>query len=86
MGTPRATTLSKIIFAASGKEIETWLRDRKNRRVIPHRLEKCGYVPVRNDAAKDGLWKIGGSRQVVYCNSNLSIRERFKAAGELIGR
>jgi hypothetical protein len=31
---------------------------RKNRRAIPHRLEKCGYVPVHNPTADDGLWKI----------------------------
>jgi Family of unknown function (DUF5906) len=42
MRNPDATTLSKITFAAGGKEIETWLKDRKNRRAIPHRLETCG--------------------------------------------
>jgi len=75
--------LIKITAAASGKEIEGWLRDRKNRRPIPHRLEKCGYVPVRNDFAKDGLWKIG-TRQVIYVNSALSITERIRAANELM--
>ncbi|MCI0598595.1 MAG: DUF5906 domain-containing protein [Beijerinckiaceae bacterium] len=84
LGIPDATTLNKITSAAGGKEIETWLRDRKNRRLIPHRLEKCGYVPVRNDAANDGCWKIAGTRQKIYCNSRLSIRERFKAASKLI--
>jgi hypothetical protein len=43
-----------------------WIRDRKNRRKIPHRLEKCGYIQVRNDDAKDGLCKINGARQAVY--------------------
>jgi hypothetical protein len=41
-----------------------FLRDRKNRKAIPHRLRDCGYVQVRNDDAEDGLWKIGGRRQV----------------------
>ena len=59
------------------------LRIRKNRRLIPHRLEKCGYVPVRNDFAKDGLWKIG-TRQVIYVKIALSITERIQAANELI--
>ena len=80
---PGATTLIKITGKAAGKEIEGWLRDRKNRRLIPHRLEKCGYVPVRNDFAKDGLWKIG-TRQVIYVKSALSIPERIRAANGLM--
>lgn len=79
MGTPDATTLSRITCAAAGREIETWLRERKNRRAIPHRLEKCGYVPVRNDSAKDGFWKIGDARQVRI----LPISARFQAASKL---
>src|SRR5262249_51168408 len=55
MGNPDATTLIRIRGSATG-DFEEWLKDRKNRRVIPHRLERCDYVPVRNDAAKDGLW------------------------------
>jgi hypothetical protein len=54
--------------------------------VIPHRLEKCGYAPVRNDAAKDGLWKINGVRQVVYAKTTLSIRDRLAAANDLTGQ
>jgi hypothetical protein len=42
-----------------------WLDDRRNRRAIPHRFEQCGYIPVRNDAADDGPWKISGKRQAV---------------------
>jgi hypothetical protein len=72
------------VSGATGKEIETWLRDRKNRRVIPHRLEKCGYVQVRNDTAKDGLWKVNGTRQVIYGKSALPARDRVKAAGNLL--
>jgi hypothetical protein len=83
MENPDATTLIKIGQKAAGKEIEGWLKDRKNRRQIPHRLEKCGYVPVRNDFAKDGLWKIG-SRQVIYVKSALSITERIRAANDLM--
>jgi hypothetical protein len=61
-----------------------WLRDRKNRRIIPHRLEQCGYVRVRNDAAEDGLFKINGRRQAVYAKASLSIRDRLEAARELM--
>jgi hypothetical protein len=82
LGNPAATTLSRIQGAATG-DFETWIRDRKNRRVIPYRLEKCGYVPVRNDAADDGLWKINNRRQVVYAQAALSLRDRLSAARKL---
>jgi hypothetical protein len=83
LGNPDATTLTRIQNEARG-DFAVWIRDRKNRRVIPHRLEGCGYVPVRNDAAKDGLWKIGDARQVVYAASTLSIRGRIEAANRLV--
>jgi hypothetical protein len=83
LGNPDATTLDLIQREALGLEIEDWLRDRKNRRLVPYRLEKCGYLPVRNDAAKDGLWKVNGRRQVIYGKSTLPIRERRRAAQEL---
>jgi hypothetical protein len=57
-----------------------WITDRRNRRVIPHRLEEAGYVSVRNQDADDGLWKIKGKRKVVYARQGLSVAERIKAA------
>jgi hypothetical protein len=48
--------------------------------MIPHRLEQCGYVPVRNDGAKDGLWKINGKRQTIYGRTELPTPERIRAA------
>jgi hypothetical protein len=77
-----AITLLDIMNHATG-DFGVWIRDRKNRRAIPHRLEKCGYVPVRNEAAKDGLWVIKGTRQVVYAKSELSVPDRFKAASAI---
>jgi len=82
MGSPNATTLIRITGAAKD-EFHAWLTDRKNRRAIPHRMERCDYTPVRNDAAKDGLWKINGSRQAVYAKQALSIADRIRAAREL---
>jgi hypothetical protein len=82
MGNPDATTLVRIRNEASG-DVQIWISDRKNRRLIPHRIEQCGYVPVRNDASKDGLWKISHARQVVYAKSTLSVRDRIRAASHL---
>jgi hypothetical protein len=48
-------------------------------------LEAVGYVPVRNDGDKrDGLWIVGGKRGVIYARKELSVRERFVAAGALV--
>ena len=85
---PDALTLVKILTVSTGP-LDDFLRDRRNRRAIPHRLEQCGYVPVRNPSATDGLWKvaaaIGGSktRQVIYAKASLSPRDRIAAAAAL---
>lgn len=83
MENPAATTLAAILGTANG-DIYEWLDDRKNRRAIPHRMEKCGYAPLRNDVADDGLWKVNGARQVIYTRSDLPLPDRFKAARILI--
>jgi hypothetical protein len=82
LGNPCAVTLLQVQNIAPA-EFAVWLKDRKNRRAIPHRFEQCGYVPVRNDAAKDGDWKIGGTRQRIYGKAELSIRDRLDAARKL---
>lgn len=82
MKRPDAVTLSQIIDNATGSFL-VWLTDRRNRRIIRHRMEACGYVPVRNDARATGLWVIEDKRQVVYANATLSVRDRMAAAGRL---
>jgi hypothetical protein len=51
---PKAVTIDKIAMVASG-DFAMWIKDSKNRRAIPHRMEECGYTPVRNDSAKSPL-------------------------------
>jgi hypothetical protein len=82
IGNPHAVTIARITAAATG-DFLTWIQDRKNRRAIPHRLETAGYVPVRNDAAKDGLWMINDKRQAVYARSDLPIKDRLRAAQQI---
>ena len=79
---PDAITLARVQDKATG-EFQQWLKDRKNRRQIPYRFEQCGYVPVRNDAAADGLWSINGRRQVIYAKDSLSLHDRLAAAALL---
>jgi hypothetical protein len=84
MGNPKATTLGRIRTWVDG-EFGVWINDRKNRRAIPHRMEVSGYVPVRNEAATDGLWKIAGARQVIYAMATLSLRDQLAAVNDLLG-
>jgi hypothetical protein len=88
LGRPPAVILDSLIEHAAKiqtYEIMDWLKERKNRRVILFRLETCGYVPVRNDTAKDGCFKVGTRRKVIYARSDLALRERFAAAQNLAG-
>jgi Family of unknown function (DUF5906) len=77
------TTLSQLVAKASGGVAE-WLMDRKNRRTLPHRLERCGYVAVRNPDRDDGLWIVEGARQVIYAKAVLSVADQLRAARELV--
>lgn len=79
---PDKVTLGDIRLAASS-DFDEWLGDRRNRRVIPHRLERCGYIRLRNDDADDGLWKIKDKRQVVYVRATLSATECSRIRKEL---
>jgi hypothetical protein len=85
LGAPGALTLEQIASRAVGGFAE-WLRDRKNARRIPHRLEACGFAAVRNVAAKDGLWKVDGRRQVIYGKASLPLKDRLAAAYDLARR
>jgi hypothetical protein len=85
MGNPIAVTLDQVAEAASGStsDFYNWITDRKNRRAIPHRMETCGYQPVRNKSREDGLWVIKGKRQVVYGNQSFTENERCAAIAKL---
>jgi hypothetical protein len=82
LGNPPATTILRIANEATD-DFQVWLRDRRNRRAIPHRLEACGYLAFRNPDADDGLWKIDNARQTIYAMSSLSVRDRLKATEDL---
>jgi hypothetical protein len=84
MGEPETLTLSQTAARATN-EFADWLLDRKNARRIPHRLEACGYVAVRNSGAKDGLWKVDGKRQAIYAKASLSLQNRTNAVMKRAG-
>jgi Family of unknown function (DUF5906) len=78
-GGPPAFVLADLLGHVSS-EFADWLQDRKNRRIIPRRIETCGYVPVRNPDAKDGMWKLRARRQVIYAKDSLTYHEQLIAA------
>ena len=83
---PAAITLADIVEDEdTDSDLRMWLTDRGARRVIPHRLEKIDYVPVRNPDAKDGLWVIAEKRQTIYAKTELNLKDQLLAAKELQG-
>jgi hypothetical protein len=83
LGEPEAFWLGELENVI-WSDFKDWLRDRKNRRIIPHRLEKCGYVPVRNPDANDGQWKVSGSRRTIYAKKELSISKQLESVKKRI--
>ena len=79
---PAAITLTALAGPVPS-EFSVWLKDRKNAKLIPHRLEAAGYIAVRNPAAKDGYWRLEGRRQAVYARYDLPLRDQLAAAGAL---
>ncbi len=83
LGNPAAVTVSTLSIYA-GDAFREWLRDRRNARQIPHRMQDAGYIAVRNDGDKrDGQWRLDGKRQMIYARRELPIRERIVAATRL---
>jgi hypothetical protein len=88
LGNPAAVTIARIVNSTKDpygtcSEFGEWLRDRRNRRKIPYRMESCGYVAVKNPDAKDGFWKILSLRHVIYGKISLSPAARLTAAQAL---
>jgi hypothetical protein len=82
LGDPDALTIAQLAAVAPAVTAE-WLKERKNRRVIPHRLGRCGYVSVQNPERDDGRWKIGDTKQTIYAKLVLSPGAQQQAARKL---
>lgn len=80
---PDAITIDMVANAAEA-DFQYWLKERRNRRRIPYRFEEAGYIQIRNEAAKDGLWKVAGKRSAVYAKQDLSKSDRARAAEALL--
>jgi Bifunctional DNA primase/polymerase, N-terminal/Family of unknown function (DUF5906) len=85
LGNPKATTIRHVANRASF-EFASWLRDKRNAKVVSNRFKDCGYVSVGKPDRKDGYWKVAGVRMVVYCLSELSRSDQLSAINDLIER
>jgi hypothetical protein len=80
-GEPRKIVTLAMLRNPADSQFSARLRNRRNSRIIPHRMERCGYVAVHNDNAKsDGLWVILGKRHVIYGRTDLPLRDRVRLA------
>lgn len=86
LGRPDALTKEDIADQTADPEFREWMRNRRNARALPHRLEECGYVAVRNRDTKDHLWVISGKRVQIYAKHDLSIAQQCEAAQRRTGR
>lgn len=80
---PEAVTVAHLVTAANSLKLFDFadeLKDRRTRRSMPHKLERVGYVPVRNPDSDDGLFRVGGKRQTVYASKKLSLADQIAAA------
>jgi hypothetical protein len=76
---PDVCSLHSIVTSPRGAALD-WLLDRRRRRSIPHRMERCGYIACRNPDSDDGLWRINGRRLTLYVKASLTPQERVEAA------
>jgi hypothetical protein len=82
---PAAVTI-KMVMRYASERLEEWLKDHRHHRIIPHRFEDCGYVPVRNPdraANSSGLWIVGKQRQMIYALASLDPDAQIAAAQQL---
>lgn len=83
MGNPSAVRKKLIQELACGDFLQ-WLTDRRNFRKFPHRMEDVGYVRVQNPDENRGRYLVDGAQQTVYARRELTLRERYQAADELV--
>jgi Family of unknown function (DUF5906) len=82
LNNPAAITLDCLMTGATG-DLALFIKERKNRKAVSHRIVSAGYEIIRNDAAKDGLWVVSGARKTIYAKKSLTVPERIKAAQQL---
>jgi hypothetical protein len=72
LGNPDAVTLLQVQNIAPA-DFAVWLKDRKNRRAIPHRFEQCGYELRRRGAVLQDVELPGDPAYVAVAQSRAVI-------------
>jgi hypothetical protein len=72
-----AVTLLDVVAVAPGLD---WLLERKSRRTLPHRFERCNYVSCHNPDREDGRWAISGKQQIIYVQTRMTLADQLAAA------
>jgi hypothetical protein len=79
LGRPDICSLATVAATPIGAGLD-WLLERKSRRSVLHRMERCGYARFRNPEVKNGLWVINGRRQALYARAELDPKTRLEKA------
>lgn len=84
----QANTAMTAAEEAMGGEADfaLWLKDRRNRKLIPHRMEEQGYVKVLNPNASEGKWIVKATAVTIYARTTLTPDERVSAAREKLAK
>jgi hypothetical protein len=81
-GNPAIVTLDDLCdMTVVDEQTIEWIKDRRNRRVMPRWFEACDYIIVKNHTHKQGLWHIKGKQQMVYGRKDLGHKELNTLAG-----
>jgi hypothetical protein len=98
LGHPPALTIAMVAQATMSHDFALWLEDRRNSRIIPHRLEAVGYTCILNPDNEQGHWgyhqrKAEGAeivkkryRTAIYGKRDLFEQQRQAAAKALINK
>ena len=82
LGNPHWVTLAQLAAKATGA-ISEWRLDRRHRRSVPHRMERCGYTTLHKPGTKEGLWKLQSVRQRVYVKLGMTEAEHAEVIKQL---
>lgn len=84
LGNPSVFTVNHLLPHVE-IDFKCWLQDRKNAKILSHRIDSAGYEAVRNPNATDGRWMVDGKKQTVYARKDICDRDRIIAAMDLRG-
>jgi hypothetical protein len=74
---PEISSMHALLATPRGAALE-WMTSKP--RALPHRMERCGYVAVRNPDNEKGIWRINNQRQMLYGRTDLTPEKRLEAA------